>query len=267
MKIRDLFFPPKCAACGTLLDMSMFAEPFCEHCMAKWEFAKKAAIEAHHGQPTRVFIDYDGDKYGRAMFLLFYEPQHRSNVESRLLFSLKDRGEERSVDFAARELADLIRRNVPFLDDVRESTVIVWIPRRVSAVRKHGFDHMERVAKRISHYLSVPAERIVRRRIFTLEQKHLSLAARKRNAHSTMALTKGTSLENKTVILIDDIVTTGASLEAAASLLMNLGAAQVIAAVLCATERERTDVYQTENGFNIIKKRKSEETPKDFARR
>ncbi len=264
MKIRDLFFPPKCAACGSLLDMSMFSEPFCERCMAKWEFAKRSVVEAHHGQPIRVFFDNDGDEYGRAMFLLYYEPSNFNNVESKLLFSLKDRGEERSVDFAARELADMIRRNVPFLDSVRDNSVIVWIPRRIGAVRRYGFDHMERVAKRLSYYLSVPSNLLLHRRLFAFEQKNLSLAERKRNAHSTMTLVKGANLINKTVILIDDIITTGASLEAAASLLMNAGATQVISVVLCATEREQADIYRADNGFNIIKNRKSKETPADF---
>lgn len=264
MKIRDLFFPPKCAACGTLLDVSMFAEPFCEHCMAKWEFSKKAAFDEYHGQPTRVFTDCDCDKYGRAMFVLYYEPRQYSNVESKLLFSIKDRGEERSVDFAARELADMIRRNVPFLDNTRDNFVIVWVPRRIGAVREHGFDHMEKVAKRLSHYLSVPFERIIRRRPFAFEQKHLSLKKRKRNANATMSLTKNASLENKTVILIDDIVTTGASLEAASSLLMHSGASQVITAVLCASRSAQKDTYRTKNGFNIIKNRKSEKRPDDF---
>lgn len=259
MKIRDLFFPPKCAACGTLLDVSMFAEPFCEHCMAKWEFAKKAAFDEHHGQPTRVFTEGDCDKYGRAMFVLYYEPRQYSNVESKLLFSIKDRGEERSVDFAARELADMIRRNVPFLDEVRDSCVIAWVPRRISSVREHGFDHMEKVAKRLSHHLSVPYERVIRRKLFAFEQKLLSSSERRRNANSTMVLAKNASLENKTVILIDDIVTTGASLDAAASLLVRGSASQVITAVLCATDNREKNTYRTKNGFNIIKRLKKRE--------
>ena len=267
MKIRDLFFPPKCTACGTLLDMSMFSEPFCEHCMAKWEFAKRAAIDEHHGQPTRIFSDKVRDEYGQAVFVLYYEPRHFENIESKLLFSLKDRGEERSVNFVARELLDVIQRNAPFLKDDEADAVIVWIPRRIGAVRACGFDHMEQVAICLSKCLSIPAEPVLRRRLFTLEQKYLTPSARRRNAYTTMKLAKDTSLENKTVILIDDIITTGASLDAAASLLMSAGAKQVIAAVLCAAEHKRTDKYRTENGFNIIKSRKSKQPPADFKSR
>ncbi len=252
-------FPQRCVVCGTLLDEAMSNEPFCEHCLAKWELAKAYAANACRGQPTRIFAKERDERFGRAMFLCFYEPQHHENAENRFVFALKDRGGRRATDLAACELAGMIRRNLPFLEGIRDDTVIAWVPRCRSAVRAHGFDHMERVARRLSRYLLVPSKRVLRRKLFGAEQKRLKGEARRRNARSTIILTKGAKLENKTVILIDDIVTTGASLGAAASLMINAGAAQVIAAVLCACGDAERDAYVTENGFNIIKAQKSEE--------
>ncbi len=256
MKLDEILFPQRCVACGALLDKGVLGEALCEHCLAKWEIGKVSAAKAHKGQPTRIFTDAAGERCGSVMFLGFYEPQNYENVENRLLFSLKDRGGRRAVDFAARELAAMIRRNLPFLDGIRDGVLITWVPRRRSSVRASGFDHMERVAKRLSRYLSVSLKRLICRKLFAPEQKHLGANARRMNAHSTMKLANGVDLKGKTVLLIDDIVTTGASLEAAAELMMRAGAAQVIAAVLCATEHACVDEYRTENGFNIIKKRK-----------
>ncbi len=259
MRIKGILFPQRCIACGTLLDKAMSNEPFCEHCLAKWELAKTSAANAYRGQPTRMFATEHDERFGRVMFLCYYEPRHPENVENRFVFALKDHGDRRAIDLAARELAGMIRRNLPFLDSIRDDTVIAWIPRCRSAVRTHGFDHMERVARRLSRCLLVPSERVLRRKLFGAEQKMLKGEARRHNARSTMILTKRADLKNKTVILIDDIVTTGASLGAAAGLMINAGAAQVISAVLCACGDAEHDEYVTENGFNIIKAQKSEE--------
>lgn len=261
MKLYELLFPPKCIVCGTLLRLGVEDMPFCELCLAKWEIEKRRAYEAYRGQPVRTYTDGipPTERYGHVMFCVYYHPKHRQNVESRLILRLKDLGERRSVAFAASELAAAVRNSAPLIAEggsKHDETVVTWIPRRRSSIKKYGFDHMERVAKQTAKLLSLPLKPLLCRRGFTFEQKHLDAKSRVLNAYSAMTVSKGAEVDGKTVLLIDDIVTTGASLDAAASMLIEAGAEQVIAAVLASSDRPLDEVYRIENGFNIIKKPK-----------
>ena len=261
MKLYELIFPPKCARCGILLTDSSRDLPFCELCLSKWEQEKLRARTENGGLPVREYTDGvpPSERYGMTMYCLYYHPKHRQNVENSLILRIKDHGDRRCIGFAAKQLAELIFEGAPMTalnGSCHSETIVTWIPRRKSSVKKYGFDHMERVAKQTAKLLCMPALPLLRRSSFTKEQKHLGIRERFANAAAAMRVDTQFGVSGKTVILLDDIVTTGASLDAGAGMLIEAGAAQVIAAVLASTDRSLGEKYTITNSFNIIKKPK-----------
>lgn len=262
--IRFLVFPPKCIGCGDILHYDRASCAFCEVCEVKWE-QEKARIAARAGGVAVREItpaDSGADREVYAMYLVGYKPGSRGDIVARIIMKLKDTAQSNAVDFAAEEFANLIFEGAPLVysgGSAHENAVITWIPRSRSAMRDVGFDHMELVAKALSKRLGIPARRLMKRTSFAAEQKRLGAKQRKDNAKRRMKLINGISLDSATVILIDDIVTTGASVAAASELLMGAGAGQVIVAVLASTERDEYRPNHTRKHFNIIKMRKSKE--------
>lgn len=109
---------------------------------------------------------------------------------------------------------------------------VVPVPTSTARIRQRGFDQAERIARGVAQELEVPILSILRR--------HGHGRQSDRTADERMRV--GASLRcsgqaPKRVLLIDDVVTTGHTLEACASLLREAGAARVDAAALAWTAR------------------------------
>lgn len=120
---------------------------------------------------------------------------------------------------AARLLADL--------DDWKPD-LITFVP--VSPLRKwtRGFDQSEVIARRCAALCGLPCEKLLRRRFFSRRQSRLhSPGKRRQNAERGFLPRTGAALAGKRVVLIDDILTTGASASVCARLLREMGAGEV----------------------------------------
>lgn len=260
IKLTQLLFPPKCIACGKLLPRERFERLFCEDCGGKWERAKKRCRDESNGCPVKEIESFDeGGKHELVPYSFIYTPGKRKNPENVLILRLKDTADKQCVSLVASELSEIITENIQVITKggaKHDDALIAWIPRRRSAVQRVGFDHMERVAKVLSKRLGIPAVPLLKRRAFTHEQKFLNSKERRMNAQRSMMIAGGVCLEGKVVLLIDDIVTTGASFAAASKLLYEAGAECVIPVALSASERPlEAGERRIEDNFNIIKKK------------
>ena len=259
IKFTDLLFPPSCICCGELLERKYFGSPMCGVCLGKWELSKNRCRNEIGGRPVREIEPFGvGGTHEFVPYSVEYTPGKRMSPENELIFKLKDFPDKNIIDFAAREFAAIVTEDIPIIaigDTKHDDALITWIPRRRASVRKFGFDHMERTAKALSGKLSIPALPLIKRLTLSYEQKQLNRRERRINAERTMTVRDGVSLKGKVVLLIDDIVTTGASLSAASKLLLDAGAQHVIPMALAATERPlEAGVRKIEDNFNIIKK-------------
>ena len=84
--------------------------------------------------------------------------------------------------------------------------------------------------------LGIPVEQPLYLKTKGTPQKSLDRAARQRNARESFACLPGTDLSGKRVLLVDDIITTGATVSACALALLESGAEDVTAAALATAE-------------------------------
>lgn len=144
-------------------------------------------------------------------------------VSKELLYLLKFN----RVKAAAPTIADLMQARLPYFDD---NVTIVHIPAATSRVRMRGYDQSGLIAK-------VLAQKLRRRHIPLLarqgqtRQVGAKREIRVEQVKGSLYVRKAYVLKNAHVLLIDDVVTTGATLEEAARVLKTEGARRVDAAV------------------------------------
>jgi ComF family protein len=111
-----------------------------------------------------------------------------------------------------------------------QEQILVPLPTASSRRRQRGYDHSQLIARRLSSSLGVPY-RPALTRLGQARQVGSIKIDRLSQMEDAFRIKFGASVKDKDVLLVDDVLTTGASLEAAASCLLNSGAARVDALV------------------------------------
>ena len=101
--------------------------------------------------------------------------------------------------------------------------LVVPVPLHRSRKRARGFNQ----AAEIARHLTVPVAHVLERVRPTASQTDLPAAARHRNVRGAFAVTVPDRVLGATVVLIDDVSTTGATLDACAGALLDAGAREV----------------------------------------
>jgi len=118
-------------------------------------------------------------------------------------------------------------------------SVIVPVPLHRQRLRQRGYNQSALLAQEVSRRIGLPVvEDCLRRVKQTRPQVGLGMAERRENVQGAFACT-GQRLSGEHVLLVDDVCTTGATLEACAQALLNRGAHEVWALVLAREQGDR----------------------------
>ncbi|WP_460926803.1 phosphoribosyltransferase family protein [Pseudomonas sp. MC6] len=115
------------------------------------------------------------------------------------------------------------------------------VPLASKRLRQRGFNQAAMLARWLSQSLDLPCEEQVLRRVKETDaQQDLDAKARKRNLLQAFSLNPDAQVKGRHLALIDDVLTTGATAQALARLLMNAGAARVDVYCLARTPKPGT---------------------------
>ena len=109
---------------------------------------------------------------------------------------------------------------------------IVPIPATSAAVRRRGFDHMERIGNICSSWTGLPLVKALIPRAGVTDQRNLGREQRRENLAGSFTADFAFSDIPRRIIVIDDVITTGATSAAAAKALLDAGAEQVAVVAL-----------------------------------
>ena len=145
----------------------------------------------------------------------------------KLITVYKDKKELRLAEVLAEMLANYVDPSWV----VPGETALVVVPARKQALRERGFDHMKEVGLRLSKHCGLPLLDILRT-VDRSDQRGLSASSRQQNMKGSFAfnpqgLLRTAGVVPEQAILVDDVLTTGATLMAAASVLKEAGIEQV----------------------------------------
>lgn len=143
------------------------------------------------------------------------------------MHSIKFGGMAKSASVLGAECA--ARWDIPKSAE-RGSYIITAIPLSKKRERERGFNQAECIARAVSEHSGIPYARLLERNKVTKAQAKLSAAERQENVADAFQISPQRNLEltGKTVILVDDVVTTGATLHEAAKTLRQTGDGHII---------------------------------------
>ena len=234
---RDLLFPPRCVGCDDLLPpFAKRATVFCPLCRTAWETAMTEAASHAADDASRGLV-----------YLVHYRPGHADGVPEKLIYHVKHQGDPRVFGFVAERLAPRLldaAATLPARAPVGEDKPLLFTypPRRPSAVREDGFDQAQRLSKALAAACEGNFAPLIRRtHRKSKEQKTLTAEERAVNATSSYILadTAAEVVRDRTVVICDDLCTTGATLGRCAALLVEAEARSVILCTVARTDSHR----------------------------
>ena len=220
--LLDLLFPPRCVACGAR------GAVLCGECRARIQPPIPprcprcgGPLPADGARCSLCAAGHAPHALDRLIAASVYEGAARKAI-----LALKFEGQRRAAVPLAALLAAAVREAGERVD------VIVPVPLHQSRQRARGYNQAELLARRCARLLGVPcrAETLVRTRA-TPPQVGLSLVDRRRNIAGAFALadpTRTGDLAGRRIALIDDVATTGSTLDAAAGALRAASPAAIL---------------------------------------
>jgi ComF family protein len=127
-------------------------------------------------------------------------------------------------------LADVLGQYLQhrFDEGLPRPDALLPVPQANKRLRQRGFNQAAMLARWLSESLDLPCEETVLRRVKDTDaQQSLDAKSRKRNLRNAFDLMPDAQVKNRHLALVDDVLTTGATAQALARLLMNAGAARV----------------------------------------
>ena len=211
--LLDLIYPPRCVFCRRLL--SGREKGVCRFCRPKLPYVPADGQVQH-------FRNVD-----KCLSPLYY---HGSVKDS--LHRYKFGGATAYADIYSEFIVKCIDENQISCDS------ITWVPLSRRRLRRRGYDQAELLAKLIAKHLGQSPVRLLKKLRDTPPQsKTGSVEKRRANIAGAYACLRPELVQGKQVLLVDDIVTTGATLSEAARVLKKAGAKEVICATLARSLR------------------------------
>jgi len=143
-------------------------------------------------------------------------------IAEKLLWRLKS---DRAIA-AAQEIAEMM---APLLCDLSKPFAITHLPTAPSRIRLRGYDQSQQIAKHLARLIDQPYQPLLIRQT-NVRQVGTGRKDRQRQAAEAFR-PRYNNLEGATVLIVDDVMTTGASLRAAAHELRSAGAGPIMAVV------------------------------------
>ena len=207
-RILEWLFPRKCILCRSFLGRD--ETDLCRTCRVdqpEYRYGKKKV--PHIADLTAVWM-YEGDV-------------------RRSIHRYKFTGERHYAAPYARLLAMRVRRDLPTAE------IVTWVPISGKRLRQRGYDQVELLARAVGPELELPTESLLEKIRDNQANSGLKTPAERRaNVLGVYRAVGPERFRGKRVLLLDDIVTTGATASECARVLLTAGAEEVIFAAVAA---------------------------------
>ena len=214
--VLEVIFPSRCVGCGT------YGSFLCQSCQA----------ELPRARPPRCPICWQPQRQGVPCSRCHEERPAFQGARSLYLYEGAAREAVHALKYnylsaLAQPMAQLMARYVEEEEDI-EADLLVAVPLYARRQRLRGYNQSALLARELSRLCGLPlaGRGLARRRNTPPQARSVDAEARKRNVADAFIADRR-RVEGKRVLLIDDVMTTGATLDACARALRQAGAASV----------------------------------------
>lgn len=216
----DLVFPARCPVCD---EVTPFPELICPACRNVFEPVREPRC-----QKCGKYIRDEKEEYCRGCRLVMHEFDRGMGVftyqsMTRSMYRFKYASRREYARFYGEEIISRLGR----LIRIWKPDALVPVPIHYTRKRERGYNQAEVLAKVIGRKMGIPVKsRLLKRVKKTLPQKLLGDAERQNNLKKAFKIDRN-DVKLKTVIIIDDIYTTGSTIDACAAVLKGAGVKKV----------------------------------------
>lgn len=223
-KLLNLFFPKACAGCNSfLLANEKVICTVCRHEIPLTNHSKIENNEAHVKFYGRIPIEFAG--------ALFYF--HKKGIVQELIHKLKYKGHQEIGTAVGYWYAEEIK-NIKELQDV---DFIIPVPLHRKRLKERGYNQVETFGKAVSEIAKIPYnDKVLIRTIYSKTQTKKNILGRSEMVKSIFSVTADESHHNKHFLLIDDVITTGSTLEACGRELLKIPGARLSIVCMAMTQ-------------------------------
>jgi ComF family protein len=214
----DFLFPPLCFVCDRRLENGDVRV-----CMECWSSFRPFNVG------DKVWYELNGrfTDGGVGGFLSCFYFEKEGKLQE-VIHLLKYRGIKSMGVMLGREIGKRMRETGNFYD----ADYLVPIPLHKLKLRERGYNQSEMLCRGIREFTGIPVDtNLIRRRRYTQSQTQLDLKERKQNVEDAFEIPpkRLPEVQRKTIILVDDVITTGSTMIACAREFVNAGTKTVLA--------------------------------------
>lgn len=218
--IFDWFFPAVCIGCRK---EGRFLCGDCEKKLQKRIFQVCYCCEKYSEFGVTCSECQKTKPLGQVLIAAFYTPLLQ-NLIKRFKYRFSS---ELHITFGKLLIECLMKNNFSF-----SSHLLTFVPSHSKRQKWRGFNHAELLSTEVSKHFLIPCQTLLKRKKNTEFQSYFSRESRRSNIFSAFEVNAGIDIEKKHILIIDDVISSGATLEACAATLKSAGAVSVTAVVV-----------------------------------
>lgn len=206
--LLNLFFPKVCLACSNLLsDNELYVCTNCRHDLPVTNYHLENSDKVYKLLYGRVQLE-------KATSLLRFQ---KKGIVQQLLHNLKYKGHQEIGTFFGQWLGDELAN----LNGYKDIDLVIPVPLHRRKLRKRGYNQVTRFAKEIAKCLNAKyCDTVLIKINNTTSQVMKSRLARWTSSDEIFSIQNLDLIDHKHVLLVDDIITTGATIESCANQLL-----------------------------------------------
>ena len=227
--IKQLLFPLRCPICDE--PVRPFGEKICPECIEK-----RKLLDAPYcmkcGKKLTDDAEVCGDCVRTAHMFVRGRALYEYESVAASIYKFKYGGRQEYADFFGEELANYLGE---FIQNIKPDA-LVPIPLHRKRQNRRGYNQAALLAEALGHYTGVPVQHdFLLRTRNTMPLKYLNPKERQNNLKKAFIIGRN-DVKLKKIILVDDIYTTGSTMDEAARTLINYGVKQVYFVALACGE-------------------------------